>query len=93
MFVGILLVALMVAFPPMRSSDRSFNGYGLFPGGCTYIAQMDRDRVVTVGPWQYTEKADTGWRCWRPNYQKLGFQLVIAGLVTVALFILLGKPK
>lgn len=59
LFFGILVIALMVTFPPMRSPDRNFNGYGLFPGGCTYIAALDRNETVKYWNWQTVQKADT----------------------------------
>lgn len=92
-FFGILVIALMITFPPMKSSDRNFDGYGLFPGGCTYVAALDRNETKSFGSFQSVWKADTGWRCWRVNYQKLGFQIVIASLLTAALFVLLGGKR
>jgi hypothetical protein len=92
-FFGILVTAFMVTFPPMRSPDRNFNGYGLFPGGCTYIAALDRNEVRDFGSLQSVWKADTGWRCWRVHYQKLVFQIAIACLITGAVFVLFGGKR
>ena len=96
-FFGIIVIAFMVTFPPMRSPDRNFGGYGLFPGGCTYIKELDRSETKHYGGYPYgfdvVEKVDSGWRCWRVHYQKLAFQIAIACLLMGALFVLFGGKR
>ena len=86
LFAGILLIALMVTFPPMKGWGK---GYGLFPGGCTYLEAYDRNEIV----YGMIFKKDDGWRCWSVDQQKLLFQIVIAGLLTGGFFVLLGGKR
>ena len=90
LFAGILLIALMVTFPPMKGWGK---GYGLFPGGCTYLAALDKKEIKVFGTWQTTWQTDNGWRCWRFDPRKLTFQIVIAALLTGGFFVLLGGKR
>jgi hypothetical protein len=80
-FIGTLVIAVMLIFPPMRGWHR---GYGfVLNRRSTYIAELDR----------HTAYGNDGWVYWHIDQERLIFQVLIVTILTGGVVVLVGGKR